>query len=154
MNSLVIRRSSAWKGVFDMLMLFVSCYNIFSNAYYSAFGIPTSLNFMISDNVIEGLFWIDMIFCFCTEYLDEESFKVVDDFRSIFMHYIKGTFLVDFIACLPLSLFIGAVNSKTQGIEPEQIRLFRLIKFLRLPRLAELLNVQRFQSLVVSFYDK
>lgn len=37
---LVIKKDSNWKGAFDILMLFVSCYNIFVNAYYSAFGIP------------------------------------------------------------------------------------------------------------------
>lgn len=125
-------------------MLFVSCYNIFSNAYYSAFGLPTSFNFLLKDNIIEGLFWMDMIFNFCTEYLDEESFKIVDDFRSIFFHYLKGTFIVDLIACLPMELFIRAIHTENSSIESEKIRLFRLVKLLRLPRLAELLNVQRF----------
>jgi len=37
-NCLVIKKDSGWKSGFDMLMLIVSCYNIFGNAYYSAFG--------------------------------------------------------------------------------------------------------------------
>ena len=39
-DCLVIKKDSSWKGMFDILMLFVSCYNIFGNAYYSAFGAP------------------------------------------------------------------------------------------------------------------
>ena len=73
LDSLVIKRDNIYLAIFDILMLFVSCYNIFSNAYYSAFGIPTSYNFFISDNIIEGLFWMDMIFNCCTEFQDEES---------------------------------------------------------------------------------
>ena len=144
LNSLVIKRDSTLKGIFDMTMLFVSCYNIFSNAYYSAFGIPTSMKFVISDNIIEGLFWLDMLLMFCTEYLDDETYANVNEFRSIFFHYLKGTFIVDFIACLPITIFIWAIHTESSTFNQEQIRLFRLVKFLRLPRLAALLNVQKF----------
>ena len=38
-NLLVIKKDSTWKGAFDIIMLIVSCYNIFGNALYSAFGL-------------------------------------------------------------------------------------------------------------------
>ena len=60
-------------------MLFVSCYNIFVNAYYSAFGIPDTKSFVIVDNLVEGLFICDLIFCFCQEYLDNESGVYISD---------------------------------------------------------------------------
>jgi hypothetical protein len=44
-NLFVIKKNSSWKGVFDFVMLFVSCQNIFSNSYYSAFGIPSTQTF-------------------------------------------------------------------------------------------------------------
>lgn len=74
---LVIKKDSSWKGAFDILMLFVSCYNIFVNAYYSAFGIPNTESFVIIDNFVEGLFICDLVFCFCQEYLDEETYSLV-----------------------------------------------------------------------------
>lgn len=46
---LVISKDSGWKGFFDMLMLFVACYNIFSNAYFAAFGTSESFWFLFSD---------------------------------------------------------------------------------------------------------
>ena len=46
-------------------MLAVSCYNIFGNAFYSAFGKSDSLTFFIIDYSVEFLFLLDMIFCFC-----------------------------------------------------------------------------------------
>ena len=79
----MIRRDSTFKGIFDFIMLFVACQNIFANAYHSAFGIPSTVQFVIIDNVIEGLFWFDILLNFCEEYLDEETYIYVSDFISI-----------------------------------------------------------------------
>lgn len=65
LNKLVISKDSYWKGMFDLLMMFASIFNIFGNAYYSAFGVPESTQNIILDNIVETLFLFDMIFCFC-----------------------------------------------------------------------------------------
>ena len=64
-NCLVISQDSTWKGAFDIIMLFVSCYNIFGNAYYSAFGKSDSWTFFWLDQCVEALFLLDLLFCFC-----------------------------------------------------------------------------------------
>mmetsp|Transcript_38864 Transcript_38864/g.59066 ORF Transcript_38864/g.59066 Transcript_38864/m.59066 type:complete len:105 (-) Transcript_38864:301-615(-) len=64
-NCLVIKKDNTYKSFFDMIMLIISCYNIFGNAYYSAFGVEKTLYFSILDNTVESLFLMDMIFCFC-----------------------------------------------------------------------------------------
>ena len=63
LNRLLIKRDSALKGVFDIVMLIVSVYNIYGNAYYSAFEVDSlkeELWFILFDNIIELLFFIDM----------------------------------------------------------------------------------------------
>jgi len=80
---LVIDKDSTWKGGFDIVMLIVSCYNIFGNAYYSAFGIPSSLLFVLIDYFVEALFLFDMIFCFFQAYVDEETYSEVNDIKRI-----------------------------------------------------------------------
>ena len=64
-DMLIIKKDSSWKGAFDIVMLFISCYNIFGNAYYSAFGAPTSIAFYVIDYVVEFMFVCDLFFCFC-----------------------------------------------------------------------------------------
>ena len=66
LNKLLIKRDSSLKGAFDILMLIVSVYNIYGNAYYSAFEITfkNQLWFILFDNIIELLFFIDMCCCF------------------------------------------------------------------------------------------
>ena len=65
LNKLVISKDGTWKGMFDLLMMFASIFNIFGNAYYSAFGVPESMQNIILDQIVETLFLFDMIFCFC-----------------------------------------------------------------------------------------
>ena len=58
----VVKHDNALKEYFDMIMLPVSCYNVFGSAYYSAFGSSNSLEVKIIDWVVESLFLIDILF--------------------------------------------------------------------------------------------
>lgn len=61
------------------------------------------------------------------------------------MHYLKKTFLVDLIACLPITYFLTNV---------QEARLLRLLKLLRLPRLAQLFDVEKFKQIVYEIYNQ
>ena len=71
---------------------------------------------------------MDMIFNFLEEYLDEETYTYVSDLKKISLRYLKGKFIYDLLAWLPFDLMIVLFNGKK--------RLFRVLKMLRLPRLA------------------
>ena len=150
-SCLVINLGSTWKGAFDILMLFVSCYNIFGNALYSAFGMSDSFTFMIVDQCVETMFLFDMFFCFCQEYLDEETYTVESDIKIIAKHYLSGSFFFDLVAWVPVDLILRLQNKNNEeAISP----LWRLFKLLRMPRLAQLLDVDKCKNIVNSYYDK
>ena len=138
----MIKKDSTWKAIFDNVMLIASCYNTFTQAYFAAFGNPTSKGQIFLDYFVEVLFFLDFIFCFCQEYKDEETYTVVSDIKKIAKHYIKGSCIFDFLANVPFDAYF--MESDTQMMV-EQSRLFRLLKLLRVPRLFELLNVDRFK---------
>lgn len=146
LNKLLIRKDSARKGAFDIVMLVVSVYNIYGNAYYSAFDIPfqTSLWFIVFDNSIELLFFVDMICCFCQEYVDEETYTAVSDIKMIAINYLKRSFIFDLLAVIPFeSIFLNYLETP---------RLWRLMKLLRMPRLSQLLDVEKFKNIVNAYY--
>jgi hypothetical protein len=149
MNKFVIKIDSTWKRIFDILLLLLAVWNIFSNAYFTAFGIPNDKVITMIDNFVEVFFYCDMVFNFCQEYLDEETYTIVSDFKLIAKHYIKKTFIIDLLACLPITLF----ETIYLIFESNEVRLFRMLKLLRLPRLAELLNVEKFKSLINEYYQ-
>ena len=51
-----------------------------------------------------------MFFCFCQEYMDEETYNVVSGLKQIAKHYVKESFIFDFIAWFPFSWFISERN--------------------------------------------
>ena len=67
LNKLLIRENCTWKGMFDILMLLVTVINIYLNAYLAAFEeeFKNDLWFILFDNIIEILFFMDMGFRFC-----------------------------------------------------------------------------------------
>jgi len=119
------------KGAFDIVMLIVSVYNIYGNAYYSAFevdGLKEELWFILFDNIIELLFFIDMCCCFCQQYKDQETFTEVSDIKLIAINYLKGSFIFDLLANVPFETIFASFVYRP--------RLWRLMKLLRMPRLS------------------
>ena len=121
------------------------------------------------------MFLIDFVCCFCQEYHDDETYMVVSDIKKISMHYLKSSCIYDLLAIIPftsiLSLYqpkptirlnkegigiaehIFNITLKKEGLTDEIIRKFRLIKLLRVPRLFELLNVDRFKKFIKEYYN-
>jgi len=104
------------------------------------------VNFL--DYSIEVFFAFDLCFCFCQEYKDEETYTIVSDIKMIAKHYAKGSFIFDLLANVPFELLFAGGNSGDNS------RLYRLLKMFRVPRLFELLNVDRIKSTITDHYNK
>lgn len=128
----------------------VSIYNIFGNAFFSAFGEPEDQWFSILDLLVETMFLFDMIFCFFQEYKDEETYNMVSSFRKIVNHYVRKSFVFDLVAWFPLVYFLDEAMPKYFFYR----RIIRLLKLFRLPRLAQLLDVEKCKSLLNEYYGK
>jgi hypothetical protein len=131
--------------MFDLLLTIVSVINVFSNAYYAAFGLPaTKISDIVLDISIEMLFVLDMIFNFFQEVKNEETFEIDRSFLSIALRYAKRSFLFDFVAFFPVVYIFDFPN----------IRIARLLKLLRIPRLSQLLDVESFKTLVADHHNR
>jgi hypothetical protein len=64
-------------------------------------------------------------------------------------HYAKGSFLFDLLANIPFELLFTSGGSQS-----DNNRLYRLLKLFRVPRLFELLNVDRIKSTITDYYNK
>ena len=123
-------------------MLPVSCYNVFGNAYYSAFGSSNNIYLIIINWIVETLFLIDIVFCFTQEYLDDDTYNLVSDLPTIAKEYLKGNFIFDFFAWIPFnSIFV-------------QNRLYRLFKLLRIPRTTQLIEVTYMKKIMNAIIDR
>jgi hypothetical protein len=133
LNKMTIRPDSQWKGVFDIFMLFITCYNIFASGYRATFGINHDTSIFMIEVFIEFCFLLDMIFCFFEQYNDEESYVLVCEFKKIAKHYLKNNFIFDILAWIPFEYIFPSKKE----------RLWRILKILRMPKLADLLDVEK-----------
>lgn len=62
---IIIRKDNSYKALFDIIMMFVSCYNIYGNAYFAAFGISDDFTIVIVNQCVETMFLMDIAFTFC-----------------------------------------------------------------------------------------
>lgn len=99
---------------------------------------------------MEALFAVDLILCFFQEYKDEETYEVERRCSAIASRYLQKSFVFDFLALtsVPVPLFL---NPEAKNFEMYN-RLSRLLKLLRLPRLVQLLDVERFRSMLNQYY--
>ena len=92
LDKFVIKKDSTWKGIFDLVMLLVSCYNIFGNAYYAAFGVPTQFYDVAIDWFVELLFLADMIFMndnapsSFSDFLVDRTHGYIDNYIYIYVY--------------------------------------------------------------------
>lgn len=141
---MTIKPNSQWKGAFDIFMLFITCYNIFASGYRAAFGINHELPVFVAELIIEFFFLLDMIFCFFEQYNDEESYVLVCEFKKIAKHYLKHNFIFDLVAWIPFEYLFPSSKA----------RLWRILKILRMPKLADLLDVEKIKQIVSKYFEK
>jgi hypothetical protein len=114
-------------------MMFVTCYNIFASGYRAAFGISQDDTIFWLELLNESFFLMDIIFCFFEQYHEEESYVLVCEFKKIAKHYLKNNFIFDLLAWIPFEYIFPSSKA----------RLWRILKILRMPKLAELLDVEK-----------
>ena len=66
--------------------------------------------------------------------------------HAIAFNYIKTRFLFDLLAVVPMDLLLRKYFSK-------HTKLLRLLKWLRMPRLAKILDQARFKSIISRFFE-
>lgn len=90
-----------------MLIILFSIYITLAGAFIACFGVPDQYTvFIVTEIVIEVCFFIDIVLNFFLEYKDDEDFKPVRDLKKISIRYIKGVFIFDVLATLPLAFMI------------------------------------------------
>lgn len=105
------------------------------------------------DYLIEVLFFLDFVFCFCQEYQDEETYTIVSDIKKIAKHYMKGSAVFDLLANIPFELFFTLGKEAPKASDLQQGRMYKMFKLLRIPRLFELLDVDRIKQYINAYYN-
>ena len=70
---------------------------------------------------------------------------MVSNLRKIAVHYMKGSFIFDFIAIIPFEFLLNKNYGMDGNNENDKFRILKLFRLLRLARFGELLKIERFK---------
>lgn len=123
----------------------------FVRACSSALGCPRRRPELISGAPLQQ---VDLCFicdCFINMnliYYDDEEQRFVVDRLAIFLHYLRGTMLIDFASSIPIEVIVSA----TQGSGPSQLGSLRALRVLRLTKLLRILRSNKIMRRLEDHY--
>ena len=96
----------------------------------------------IFNHAINIFFGVDIIIIFLTAYYNDD-FILIDDLPMIAKGYLRGWFLLDFMALFPFEAFIPGQDDNSTDINgvTRIARLGRMYKLIKLTRLIRLVKV-------------
>lgn len=110
-----------------------------------AYAEPSGSGWKWLGNVVDLIFWFDIILCFCTTYFDPESGVEIFDQRKVAFHYLKDFFFIDIICSIPgypfNQVLIAALESDGSG--SALVKLGKAPRVLKVARSAKLLKMLR-----------
>ena len=131
----IIHPKSSMKRYWTGLMIFVLLYTATIMPYRITFTDSVVYDgWWYMDNALNILFFTDFLFSCLTAFYDKNN-KLVYNWESIMVNYLKGWMLIDFFGFFPFDeVLISQGSTKHYN---------NLIRLLRLPRLYRLLKVSR-----------
>ena len=98
----------------------------------------------IINGFVDFFFMLDILINFRTSYLNELTGAEVVNLKAIAKKYLKGRFLVDFLASIPVEIFtyMFVGGSKDNTFVLQMFGLLKLVRVLRLSRLIAYMNLK------------
>lgn len=128
-----------------MWILFLVGYTCTTNMYYVAFAPPTDTWRLVLDQCLEGFFYLDFVFNFFQGFRHEDTYEHISDFKAIAKKYLFGWLIIDFVSIFPFPQVIAML-----GYKNENALGLKLIRLLRLPRMAKLIDINRIKNVLKS----
>ncbi|XP_011162961.1 potassium voltage-gated channel subfamily H member 8 isoform X2 [Solenopsis invicta] len=134
-SQFILSHYGGFKSCWDWLILIATFYVAIIVPYNASF-INIDRPTMVSDVVVEVLFIFDIVLNFRTTYVSRKG-EVVSNSRSIAVNYVKGWFIVDFVAALPFDFLYASDVYSGEESAHSNIHLVKLTRLLRLARLLQ-----------------
>ena len=116
------------------LILLITC---IQTPYSIAFEESTSVD--IFSNIIDFFFFLDICVIFNTSFYDPEM-QIIENRCEIAKHYLKGWFLIDFLAIIPFDIFLNSAQFNHLARFARFGRLYKLVKLTRLLRVLKIIK--------------
>ncbi|XP_031259832.1 potassium channel SKOR-like isoform X2 [Pistacia vera] len=133
-KTLVIHPDNRWYRAWTKFILIWALYSSFFTPLEFAFfrGLPENL--FILDIAGQLAFLLDIILQFFLAYRDSQTYRMVYKRTPIALKYLKSSFIIDLLSCLPWDIIYKASGRK------EEVRYLLWIRLYRVRKVIEFLN--------------
>mmetsp|Transcript_13787 Transcript_13787/g.17438 ORF Transcript_13787/g.17438 Transcript_13787/m.17438 type:complete len:129 (+) Transcript_13787:816-1202(+) len=116
-----------WKQLWDMMVLVLAIITSFTVGFeFVLTSFNANTGYKVFTFLADGLFLIDICVQFRTTYFSVEG-EEVRDWKKIAARYMRGMFVIDFVATVPWSLF--------------DVTLLKMLKMLKVTRITRFTKV-------------
>lgn len=140
----LIRGHSKTKLKWDLAIMVMAVYNCFAIPYQVAFepSFMDEIYVRIINSLIDICFMIDVVVTFRTTYIHQKTGNEIILPRIIAFEYLKGRFLLDFLASFPFDLIGELIFGSGSASMLSLFSLLKLVRVLRLNRLITVMKVE------------
>ena len=126
-----------WSPIVIILLIYTTTLMPFMLVFYDVAD-EWSDPWYIFQNIVDILFWTDLLINMFSTYYDEEG-SLVKDRKTVILNYIKTWFLIDLLACIPFDVIENAITGDSYG----GVKTIHLVKLSKLPRLYRILKIAK-----------
>ncbi|KAH7850158.1 hypothetical protein Vadar_028612 [Vaccinium darrowii] len=125
---MIIHPDNRWYRAWTKIILALAIYSSFSTPMEFGFfrGLPR--RFFLLDIAGQIAFLVDIVLRFFVAYKDTQTYKIVYDRTPIALRYLKSSFVIDLLACMPWDAIYRASGDKEEVRYLLWIRLSRVLK--------------------------
>ncbi|MCB1139649.1 MAG: ion transporter [Leptospiraceae bacterium] len=142
----MLHPSHSFRQTWELILILVTTYASVEVPLRLVMGYPAEGWILYLDFMVITIFGVDIIINFRTAIIVDG--RLVSDPRTVAIKYLRGWFLIDFLAAVPFDLILIHSIGQPEAdlarlISPtllRALRMLRLIRLLRLVRLAQLLH--------------
>lgn len=136
----VLYNDDPFVGYWNMLIIILLLYTATVTPYRMTLQEADSLEYIIIDLIIDGLYFFDTILNCFTAYLDLNGVLVTDKWK-IFKNYLTGWLLIDIASCFPAQVIFQTSKNYSKLIRVGRLpRLYKLIKMAKLIRMFKIIK--------------
>lgn len=122
---------------------------------YSMITIPMQLAFDRfpdlggANYTVDGIFFFDILLSFNTAYFSEEEEAYVAVRSKIIVNFLKTSFFIDLISCIPFDTIVESLTTGSQN----NVKILQLLKIIRLVRLLKVAKVFNIVKIIYFIED-
>ena len=134
-----------WDVLMGLALVYTAIVTPFEISFVPPDSSPHTYGF-ITNRLLDGLFFIDLLLQFNIKYYDEPQNLWVRDRRLIASAYLRSWFLLDVGSLAPSTadyVLLANYAAGKEGESPSTARIFRIIRVVRLLKLLRLLRSSR-----------